>query len=66
MIKTCWDCEYFRDTDDEEQCFGDVPDSHDFNGLTTCSAFKWIDHRLAAAERAEECLCGVRDEGAKK
>lgn len=51
MTKTCWDCAHFRDTDTEEQCFGDIPPEHDFNGRTTCSAFEWLDPRLAITER---------------
>lgn len=59
MVKTCWDCAHFRDTETEEQCFGDIPDEHDFNGMKTCRAFAWLDPRLAALEHAEEYLHGV-------
>lgn len=61
MVKTCWDCAHFRDTETEEQCFGDIPEAHDFNGRTTCCAFAWLDPRLAALERAEDYLDYLRE-----
>lgn len=61
MTKTCWDCRFFGETETEEQCFGDIPPEHDFNGRTVCHAFAWLDPRLAALERAEDYLDYLRE-----